>query len=215
MTLLDKSLIRIIRDGFFAQVFWPLLIAIGSVASSYIAWQVQATAIAGLLAFFAVLFTVATFFVAKAAYAVHFSFGSPKYKIVVEAFPAIVHPQGNDLAIIPRLKLVNHGGFPIQVDSSKSVWSVDGKTGEEEVTKNKLGVVPPFNWQWLAGPKFIVPAPHEGIAEVTVEISINIRYGLPDKLNFSHIAVYHLTYLYYPSLETEGSLSLSKLERFA
>ena len=114
--IIDKSLRRSIRDGLFVNILWTLAVVGASSVSSYIAWQEQATAIAGLLGFFAVIFTVAIFFVSRAAYSIHQSYGSPKYKIVLEAFPAIVHPEGKDFAIIPRWKLVNHAGFPVQVE---------------------------------------------------------------------------------------------------
>lgn len=215
MQIIDKSLLRSIRDGFFVNVLWSFAVAGASLASSYIAWQKQATAVAGLLGFFAVIFAVATFFVSRAAYSIHQSYGSPKYKIVLEAFPAIVHPEGKDFAIIPRLKLVNHGGFPVQVDSTNSKWSVSGNTGEERIDKNKVGVVSPHGWLWLAGPKFPIPSPQDGVAEVTGNVSVDLKYGLPDKMHYSYVATYKLVYLYYPSLKTEGSLSLVNFERFA
>lgn len=141
--------------------------------------------------------------------------GRPKYKIVLEAFPAIVHPEGKEFTIIPRMKLVNHGGFPVQVDSTNSKWSVNGNTGEEKIDKNKVGVVSPHGWLWLAGPKFPIPSPQEGVAEVTVDVSVDLKYGFPDKMRYSYVATYKLVYLYYPSLQTEGSLSLVRFKRFA
>ena len=99
--------------------------------------------------------------------------------------------------------------------SSNSKWSVSRNTSEEKIDKNKVGVVSPHGWLWLAGPKFPISSPEDGVAEVTVDVSVDLKYGFPDKMRYSYVATYKFVYLYYPSLQTEGSLSLVGFERFA
>lgn len=215
MPKINSSFLKAIRDGFFIHVFWPLLATIGSSVSGAITWLNYNSLIAAMFGFFAFLLTVTAIFLIRAAITVHQSFGSPENKLALEDFPPIVVPEGNSFVLIPRLRVINHGGFPIQVDSTKIRWRVNKTNGTEHDDKIKVGVVPPFGWQWLSGPEFIVTAAKNNIEETIVDVEVNMKYGKPKEAKFKFIATYKLYCRYYPNLNTESSMSLVTFERFA
>ena len=211
-----RTLSRALTEGFIADVLRPLIATAMSCLSGYIAWNSYETILAASLAFAATLFLIVAIFIIQAAHAIKQSLDSPRNKIVLNDYPALIVPAGEKYALLPRLSIRNLGAMPIQVDCSEFEWSLENKTGSEQVDKMKEGVVQPQSFQWLNGPEFPIPAPIEGVWEsVTVRIKVKMKYGNPNNLKYSHVAEYYLNYMYNSLLESESSLTLIKFERYA
>lgn len=168
---------RWLRDEAFSQVF----------TSSWF-WAIVATAVAAMLGhlqefpaiwiYLSSLGAAAIVFALLAANSIRRSLSSPKYKIVVEAGVPVHWGKGDNQQFRPVVVLKNWGNFPIEVDSEKSVWSYDNRTGDSEAGIQTVSVVPPLGQLSLVGPIFTRPIPKKlDDCRADVNAKIAFSYG--------------------------------------
>ena len=135
-----------------------------------------------LWTFLGVLGVVALVLVILAQNSIRRALSSPKFKIVVEAAQPHHWGEGDIQKVQGVLLIKNLGNFPIQVDASEVIWSMNGRTGEERVDILKTAIVSPLGQQLLRGPVFSRNwkqlEPGE-VVKAMIDIHVKISYGKP------------------------------------
>lgn len=216
MSKITPSLWRTFVDSFLAYYLWPSLSLLVSSGFGYLGLTIGKNWLIFSFVFLSSLFTIMALFVIRATHAFHQSIASAKNKIKLTAYPPLIYPENGNVFIVPQVKVINTGEVPIEVDSSKTDWSIDDNTGIENKHKIKKGLLFSGDWLWLSGPKFLIPPPREDLNQVKVDVSISFKYGKPNDLKFTMKAEYQLLYLFDAHYQLDTSaLYPIKIERLA
>lgn len=216
MSKITPSLWRTIVDSFLAYYLWPSLTLLVSSGFGYLGLTIGKNWFIFSFVFLSSLFTIMALFVIRATHAFHQSIASARNKIKLMAYPPLIYPEKGNVFIVPQVKVINSGEVPIEVDSSKTDWTIDGNTGIENKDKIKKGLVFSGDWLWLSGPKFLISPPKEDLNQVKVDVNIYFRYGKPNDLKFTMKAEYQLLYVFGARYQSDtGGLYPIKIERLA